>query len=217
MPNSTNAWTLAAVISNLTMTQADKPTFLFIIFWRTFIVILTFVSFCSCNAQASKDTINIVDTNPKVAPESLHFTAHIVEANSDGSKSEIDTITGYRKYYYSNGKLQSEGKVTKASPKDFRDGIWKYYNEAGQLMKQETSNKEGKINELDFMYFTNGNLLSKTYQYYEGDYKDKAAFKFHKIEILFYTNGQKRVVRHWVNNNLIDEKCWDSKGNPKPI
>ena len=86
-----------------------------------------------------------------------------------------------------------------------------------KLMKQETYTKEGKVNELDFMYFTNGKPLSKTYQYYEGDYKDKASFKFHKIETLFYTNGQEMAQRHWMNNNLIDEKCWDSKGNSKPI
>src|SRR5690606_20310155 len=101
--------------------------------------------------------------------------------------------------------------------KEYRDGIWNYYNEAGQLMKQETYTKEGKVNELDFMYFTNGKPLSKTYQYYEGDYKDKESFKFHKIETLFYTNGQEMVQRHWMNNNLVDEKCWDSKGNSKPI
>jgi antitoxin component YwqK of YwqJK toxin-antitoxin module len=158
-----------------------------------------------------------VDATPKVAPESLHFMAHITEKQPDGSKSEIDTITGYRKYYYSNDKLQMEGKVTKASLKDYRDGIWNYYNEAGQLMKQETYTKEGKINELGFMYFKNGKPLSKTYQYYEGDYKDKTTFKFHKIETLFYTNGQKLSERHWMNNNLVDEKCWDSKGNSKPI
>ena len=195
------------------MTQVGKQTF----FLNKFLIILALASFCSCNAQSSKDTINKLDINPKVTPESLHFTAHIIENNRDGSKSEIDTVTGYRKYYYANGKLQMEGKVTKASPKDYRDGIWKYYNEAEQLMKQETSTKEGKVNELNFMYFTNGKPLSKTYQYYEGDYKDKATFKFHKIETLFYTNGQELSQRHWVNNNLIDEKCWDSKGNLKPI
>jgi len=179
--------------------------------------LLTIVILSSCNAQSQKDTVKSGETTPKVAPESLHFTAHITEKQSDGSKAEIDTVTGYRKYYYNNGKPQMEGKVTKASTKEYRDGVWNYYNEVGQLMKQETYNKEGKINESGFMYFTNGNLLSKTYQYYEGDYKDKATFKFHKIETLFYTNGQELAERHWVNNNLIDEKCWDSKGKSKPI
>lgn len=199
------------------MTQSNRQTFPFNRFCRTLSLLLTVVTFLSCNAQPSKDTTKPVDTNPKVAPESLNFTAHIIENNSDGSKSEIDTVTGYRKYYYPNGKLQMEGKVTKASPKDYSDGVWNYYNEAGQLMKQETSNKEGKINELNFMYFKNGKPLSKTYQYFEGDYKDKTTFKFHKIETLFYTNGKELAERHWVNNNLVDEKCWDSKGNPKPI
>jgi antitoxin component YwqK of YwqJK toxin-antitoxin module len=170
-----------------------------------------------CNAQSSKDTVKSFDTIPKVAPERINFTAHIIENHDDGSRGEIDTISGYHKYYYKNGKLQMEGKVTKASPKNYRDGIWKYYNEREQLMNQETYIKEGKVNQLEFMYFINGNPLSKTYQYYEGDYKDKATFKFHKIETLFYTNGQELSERHSINGNIVDEKCWDSKGNPKPI
>jgi antitoxin component YwqK of YwqJK toxin-antitoxin module len=208
---------LAVTIFKLSMTQSDNQTFSLNNFYKTISILLTVVCFFSCNAQSSKDTVKTVDTNPKVDSASLHFTAHIVENDGDGSKAEIDTVTGYRKYFFANGKLQMEGKVTKASPKEYRDGIWNYYNEAGQLMKQETYNKEGKINELNFMYFTNGKPLSKTYQYYEGDYKDKSTFKFHKIETLFYTNGQELAERHWVNNTLVDEKCWDSKGNPKPI
>jgi antitoxin component YwqK of YwqJK toxin-antitoxin module len=179
--------------------------------------VFTFSVLLSCNAQSKNDTIESTNTAPKVAPEGLNFTAQITENQADGSKAEIDTLTGYRKYYYSNGKLQMEGKVTKASPKDYRDGIWNYYNEVGQLMKQETYTKNGKISELDFMYFKNGKPLSKTYQFYEGDYKDKATFKFHKIETLFYTSGQELAERHWINNNLVAEECWDSKGNPKPI
>ncbi len=184
---------------------------------RTFMLLLTLIFIFSCKAQSSKDTLKSVDTSPKKAPESLHFTAHIVEPQNDGSRAEIDTTTGYRKCYYKNGKLQMEGKVTKDTPKDYRDGIWSYYNEAGQLMNQETYNKEGKVNQLEFMYFTNGKPLSKTYQYYEGDYKNKATFKFHKIETLYYTNGQELSERHSINGKIIDEKCWDSKGNPKPI
>jgi hypothetical protein len=109
-----------------------------------------------------------------------------------------------------------EGKVTKAIPKDYRDSVWNYYNEARQLMKQETSNKDGKIDQLEFMYFTNGKQSSKSYQYFEGNYKDKATFKFHKIETLFYTNGQNLSERHLINGIVVDEKCWDSKGNSKP-
>ena len=199
------------------MTQPNKLTFSLKTFCRTATTLMTIAVLFSCNAQSQKDTSKPVDTNPKIAPESLNFIAHVTENYPDGSKAIIDTTSGYRKHYYSNGKLQLEGKVTKSSSKEYRDGIWSYYNEAGQLMKQETYTKEGKINELDFMYFTNGKPLSKTYQYYEGDYKDKTTFKFHKIETLFYTNGQEMAQRHWMNNTLVDEKCWDSKGNSKPI
>lgn len=175
------------------------------------------VAFFSCKGQSPKSTVKPVVTNPKIAPESLDFTVHITESHSDGAKTEIDTITGYRKYYYSNGKLQMEGKVTKASPNDYRDGIWSYYNEEGLLIKQEISNEKGKTSQLDFMYFTNGKPLSKTYQYFEGNYKDRKTIKFHKIETLFYTNGQQLAERHWINSDLVDEKCWDTKGNPMPI
>lgn len=159
-----------------------------------------------CNSQSSKDTAKSVDTNPKVAPESLHFKAHIIENHEDGSRGEIDTITGYQKYYYKNGKLQMEGKVTKANPQNYRDGIWSYYNERGQLMNQETYTKEGKINQLEFMYFINGKPLSSTYQYYDGDYKSKETFKFHKIETLFDTTGKKISQRHWINEKLVSEE-----------
>jgi len=188
------------------MTQSDKQTFSLSGFYIIISILLTVATFLSCNAQSSKDTAKTVDTNPKAAPESLHFTAHIVENHTDGSKAEIDTISGYQKYYYANGKLQMEGKVTKAIPKDYRDGIWNYYNEREQLMKQETYTKEGKINELDFMYFINGKPLSKTYQYYEGDFNDKKTFKFHKIETLFDTTGKKLSERHWINGNLFSEE-----------
>jgi hypothetical protein len=187
------------------MTQSDKQTFYLNRFCGTLSLLLTVVTFLSCNAQTSKDTTKAIDTNPKVAPERKNFTAHIKENQPDGSKAEIDTITGYRRYYYSNGKLQMEGKVAKAAPKDYRDGIWNYYNEREQLMKQETYTKEGKINEMEFMYFTNGKPLSNTYQYYEGEHNDKKSFKFHKIETLFDTTGKKLSERHWINGNLFSE------------
>ena len=199
------------------MTPPYRLTFFLNWFYKTTTTLLLIAILSGCHAQSQKSTIKSVDTIPKVSQESLHFTAHITEHHPDSSKAEIDTVTGYRKYYYSNGKLQMEGKVTKASPKDYRDGVWKYYNEREQLMNQETYAKEGKVNQLEFKYFINGKPMSETCQYYEGDYKDKVSFKFHKIEKLFYTNGQELAERHWINNSLVDEKCWDSKGNSKPI
>jgi hypothetical protein len=186
-------------------------------FTKATIVLLTFSIISCCSTKISKEKNKSENPTPKTAPESLSFISHIITQYDDGTKSEFDTLSGYRKYYYKIGKLQMEGKVTKSSPKDFRDGIWNYYNEDGQLMKQETYFKEGKLNQFDFMYFTNGKPLSKTYQYFEGNYKDKSTFKFHKIETLYYTNGQELAERHWINEELKNEKCWDSKGNPKPI
>lgn len=179
--------------------------------------VLLFTTVCDCSAQSPKDTTNMQDKTSKTAPDSLHFTANSIVHNEDGSKYEIDTLTGYGKYYYSNGKLKMEGKITKGSPKDYRDGIWKYYNENELLMRQDTYNKKGKLNSREFLYFTNNKPLSETYQYFEGDYKDKATFKFHKIEKIFYTNGQELAERHWINNELAESKCWDPQGNEKPI
>jgi antitoxin component YwqK of YwqJK toxin-antitoxin module len=170
-----------------------------------------------CLQNIPKETAKPHDTHSNIAPESLHFIANSIGHNEDGSKYEIDTLTGYGKYYFSNGKLKMEGKITKGSLKDYRDGIWEYYYENGLLMRQDTYNKEGKVNTREFMYFNNNNPLSETYQYFEGNYKDKSTFKFHKIEKIFYTNGQELAERHWINNALVDSKCWDPQGNEKPI
>lgn len=182
---------------------------------NNFICCIALILVCSCKEQPAKETLPAVDVSPKTATENLYFKVTKVEQQPDGKRAEIDTTTGFRKHYYKNGKLQLTGKVTKASPKDFRDGLWSYYNEAGQLMNQETYDKNGKINQLEFTYFTNGKPLSSTYQYFEGEYK-KPTFKFHKIETMYYINGKRLSQRHWINNNLADTKCWDAKGNSKP-
>lgn len=208
---------IAVTLFNLTITLIHFLPVSMIRFFYKFSIVIVIAILHGCNSKSSKESSKPVDTNAKPTPGSTQFKAHIVEYTNDGVKSEIDTITGYRKYYYANGKLQMEGKVTKAIPADYRDGIWNYYNEAGQLMKQETSSKAGKISEFNYMYFANGKPLSKVYQYFEGNFNDKANFKFHKIETLFYTNGQELSERHTINDNIVEEKCWDSKDNPKPI
>jgi hypothetical protein len=56
-------------------------------------VLLTAITIYSCHTSLSNDTAREASTTPKVAPESLHFTPHIVKQQSDGSKEEIDTLT----------------------------------------------------------------------------------------------------------------------------
>ena len=172
---------------------------------------------CNCYSQSLTDTAKAIDLEPKIAPEGLHFAVNLIEKSSDGSRMELDSVTGYTKYYNRNGQLQMEGKVTKTPEKTYRDGIWNYYSEEGLLTKQVISNNEGKIKELEFMYFKNRKPMSETLQYFEGDYKDKASFKLIKIELIFYTNGQKLSERHLVNGKAVYLTCWDSKGNQKPI
>lgn len=199
------------------MVQTNKRTLPLLRFWLILTIILIVASACCCNAQTAIVAGKLVDKDCKIAPESVHFTAHITKKNSDGTKLEIDTLTGYRKYYYANGALQMEGKVTKSSPKDYRDGIWNYYGETGLLMNQITSTKDGKIKELNFRYYKDWTLFTKTFSYYEGDYKNKATFKFHKIETLFYTNGQELSERHIINGKIVDVKCYNSKGKQMPL
>jgi hypothetical protein len=171
----------------------------------------------TCSAQSLTDTASAIDLNPPPAPESLHFTAHTVERQTDGSMAEFDTLTGYRKYYAKNGQLQMEGKITRTPQKNYRDGVWKYYNEPGLVMKQETYNQAGKLRQLDVMYFKDGRPMSKTLQFFQGDYRDTATFKFIKIEVIFYTSGQKLSERHSVNGKFVYATCWDAKGHQQPM
>jgi hypothetical protein len=60
---------------------------------KTVLLAFTIQFFVGCNTH-SKDANKNLDTQPKTAPESLHFTAHIIENHDDGSRGEIDTITG---------------------------------------------------------------------------------------------------------------------------
>ncbi|WP_176113025.1 hypothetical protein [Sediminibacterium ginsengisoli] len=138
----------------------------------------------------------------------------VTEYHKNGNKaSEIDTISGYHKYYYENGKMEMQGKVTK----DYRDSTWKYYTELGFLQKEEFYNAKGKLRSKEFNYFKNGKVMSEKEEYFEGDYKDKSTFKFYQIEKVFYTNGQLFSERHSINGIVTSTKCWDSKGHPQPI
>ena len=170
-----------------------------------------------CSAQSLTDTASAIDLNPLPAFESLHFTPHTVERQNDTSMAEFDTLTGYRKYYAKNGQLLMEGKVISTPEKNYRDGVWMYYNEQGLVMRQETYNQTGKLVQLDVMYFKDGKPMSKTLQFFQGDYRDTTTFKFIKIEVIFYTSGQKLSERHSVNGKFVYATCWDAKGRQQPM
>lgn len=144
---------------------------------------------------------------------SSNFTAHITKYYDDGKLySQIDTITGYNKLWYKNGKLMAEGKVVKADSKDYRDSLWKYYDESGLLVKQETYNKEGKLNSKTFSYLFGG-LASESYQYFEGDWRTKKDFKFHEIIKNYWPNGKLSSLTHKINGTIVEEKNWTEKGD----
>ena len=159
----------------------------------------------SCKLGSPKQSIATVDTIEKFVTQKFIFKPNLVQGYDKGVKVETDTINGYHKYY-SYGKLQAEGKVSKGV-KDFRDSIWKYYSEDGLLIRQEAYNSKGKVNSIEFMYFNNSKRMSEAYEYFEGDFKDKKKFKFHKIETLFYINGKPLSERHSINGRIVETKC----------
>jgi len=161
----------------------------------------------------TKETLSTVyNTNRNYVPHTIYY-------RENGTKEyEIDTISGYRKYWYENGQIQMEGKVTHGMIKDYRDSVWKYYSDSGLLWAIETYNVKGKVNTKKYLYFNNGNPLSETYEFFEGDPKlDKVHFKFHKIERLFYYKGGILSERHSINDKEVKVKCWNKYGMRKPL
>jgi antitoxin component YwqK of YwqJK toxin-antitoxin module len=145
--------------------------------------------------------------------QSSNFTAHISNYYEDGKlHRQIDTITGYNKLWYKNGKLMAEGKITKAHPKDYPDSVWKYYDTNGLLIKQETYNKEGRLDSKTFSYLF-GKLVAETYQYFEGDWRNKKDFRFHEITKNYWSNGKLSSLTHKINGTVVEKKTWTEKGD----
>ena len=184
-----------------------------ILFGKTAGIIL--ISFTgSCNTASVKDINKPTEIPMETAPESRQYTVRLIKNYGDTLRGEIDTATGYAKYY-KNGILTMEGKLSKNEMKRYRDGVWKYYNEKGQLVREEKYRNASKVNSLEFLYFPNNKPMSEIYQYFEGDYRIRSTFRFHKIEQQFYRNGQILSERHWINNNLVDSRYWDSTGHSR--
>ncbi|MBJ2175089.1 hypothetical protein JBL43_12625 [Aureibaculum sp. A20] len=103
-------------------------------------------------------------------------------------KKDIGYLEGAANYYYSSGVIQAEGEFLR----NFRNGVWKYYDKAGNITSEETyvyKNKtsylegdvviyypSGKIKEKDV--YVNGKANGEVITYYEsGEIKMKALFK----------------------------------------
>jgi antitoxin component YwqK of YwqJK toxin-antitoxin module len=180
---------------------------------RLIFFLLIFAGFVCNKGQNEKNSMSVMDTLGNNSNEFKNFKVCVTENYDDGKlKSQIDTTTGYRKYYYENGKLEMVGKVTN----NYRNGLWHYYSDSGLLMKEETSNEKGKLTSKTFQYFRNNKIMNETYIYFEGDYKDTTNFKLHRIEKMFYDNGQLCSEVHVVNKKIVELKCWDPQGNEKP-
>ena len=55
------------------------------------------------------------------------------------------------------------------------------------------------------------------YEYVEPNETIPNDYSFHKIEKMYYTNGQQCAERHLVDGQVVDEKCWNPKGVSMPI
>jgi antitoxin component YwqK of YwqJK toxin-antitoxin module len=184
--------------ANDLMKRRERIFFYVINFYKLLITLPVLLLFTACISGCGK--------NKK-------FTPHITEHYPSGERSsEIDTITGYQKYWFKNGKLRMEGKMTKDSAKKYRDSVWKYYDEQGRLVLEETYNRQGKLNLRSFQYLFNDVPLSEINEYFEGDYRDTVNFKFHRIEKGISENGKPWVEKHYINGKLVDSKEWDKDG-----
>jgi len=160
-------------------------------YFRLFgLMTITFMAFIfiNCNSSStskkevlSLDSLKILIDKHKFYPNKTTY--------SDEAKTEWDTISGYTKTYYKQNRIMCEGKISIRPQGKFRDSVWIYYSETGLIMKVETYNKDGKVNSRNFTYYNNNKLMSDTYQYFEGDYKNKSTFRFHQLERLYDYNG----------------------------
>ncbi len=80
----------------------------------------------------------------------------------------ITTSAQFNKKYkshYSNGQLQSKGRIDK---NDNKIGTWESYHKNGTLWKKEKYNKQGKLNGTVKKYYENGHLQQLGY-YHNGN------------------------------------------------
>lgn len=145
-----------------------------------------------------------------------------------------DKPTGHFTYYDTTGKVRAESEFTENGTKTFttsfyrgggkmseglylsekREGIWKFYNEAGVLVAEETYHN-GLGEGIWKTYYGNGAILDETsYRngvkegtwkqfYYDGPVKLNATYKNGKLEGLatfYHANGRVMVSGPYVNN-----------------
>ena len=76
---------------------------------------------------------------------------------SQGTPEQIpaNETDGYKKFYFPNGKLSSEGMIRSGKP----DGYWKSYNENG-LVKSEGNRLNFKLDSLWSFYNDSGIVVA---------------------------------------------------------
>lgn len=110
------------------------------------------------------------------------------------SQNEEVDPDGYNVFYYSNGKIASEGYFVKGLP----NGVWKSYYQNGQL-KSIGNKKEGLSDSLWKFYDIDGTL---TWKYsYKNDKKNGCATKYDTLGIMeqetYYVDDIKQGEEIW--------------------
>jgi uncharacterized protein len=108
---------------------------------------------------------------------------------------------GYWKNYYENGKLKSEG-----NRKNFQlDGLWKFYNEKGKI-SVEFVYKEGRKNGIKIVYDVDSNLIISE-ENFKNDLRDGISYYYKegvKFKQVPFVNGKEEGTgMEYDKNGLI--------------
>lgn len=128
------------------------------------------------------------------------------------------------KLFYKENKPAAEGNYLNQK----KDSIWKYYDEKGMLVKQE-SYKEGVKHGMFYTYYSNGRVAEEEnfedgkktglwVQYYENGKKkleaELSGGKRNGKFYMYYDNGRIKLVGRYLND--VRDKTWifyDEKGS----
>ena len=120
-----------------------------------------------------------------------------------------ETKDGYKKLYYPNGKISSEGTIKDGKP----DGYWKNYYEDGKL-KSEGNRKDFKLDSL-WKFYNEKGLLYLIYTYKEGK---KTGYKYtFKPQLKDSSKGMTASKEYYRNDTLMGDAFYYDKGKLRQI
>jgi len=148
--------------------------------------------------------------------------------------SQDSTFTGYKKFFFSNGKVSSEGNLLNGKPDAYwktyhengnlksegnrvnfqLDGLWKFYNENGKI-SVEFNYRDGKKNGIKKVYdLETQNIVSE--ENFSNDVRDGKSYYFKdgiKFKEVPFVNGKEEGLgREFDKNGLIQTITTYKKG-----